>query len=40
MIDMMRSINNNNNAYTNDSLATWQFVRDVKVGDVILVKKD
>jgi len=39
MIDMMRSINNNNNAYTNDSLATWQFVRDVKVGDVILVKK-
>lgn len=39
MIDKMRSINNNNNAYTNDSLATWQFVHDVKIGDVILVKK-
>lgn len=39
MIDKMRSINNNNNAYTNDSLATWQFVHEVKVGDVILVKK-
>lgn len=39
MIDKMRSINKNNNAYTNDSLATWQFVHDVKIGDVILVKK-
>lgn len=30
---------NPNNAYTNDSLALWDFVHKVKVGDVIYVKK-
>ncbi|MBE6486636.1 MAG: AAA family ATPase [Methanosphaera stadtmanae] len=30
---------NNNSRYTNDSLAYWQFVHEIKMGDIIFVKK-
>lgn len=39
MRDKLRSINNNNNDYTNDSKATWQFAHEMKIGDIIIVKK-
>ena len=39
MRDKMRSINNNNKDYTNDSKATWQFAHEMKIGDIIIVKK-
>lgn len=39
MRDKMRSINNNNKGYTNDSKATWQFAHEMKIGDIIIVKK-
>ena len=39
MRDKMRSINNSNKDYTNDSKATWQFAHEMKIGDIIIVKR-
>lgn len=39
MKQKMRELINSNRQYKNDALATWQFTNEMKVGDIIFVKK-
>lgn len=39
MVEKMQEIFDSNRSFKNDSLATWQFVHDISLGDIIYAKK-
>ena len=39
IVKALQKYHNNNSRYTNDSLAYWQFLHEIKPGDIIFVKK-
>ena len=39
IVEQLRIVNDSDSSFTNDSLAIWQFLYEVKPGDIIFVKK-